>query len=162
MTFALVLDLVVAALLVVTIAYAVLLNRRLANLRRQRAELESGTAAFQRAIRSAEDGIARLKLSTEGLQQRIDGATAIQNDLAFLVDRAESLADRLEGGVRAARSAPGGDAVASNVRPLKAGRAATTATAATTTAAKPVTPTAGREPRSEAERALLQALAGGH
>jgi hypothetical protein len=154
MAWSIILDLLVSVLLVVTIAYAVVLNRRLVSLRRQRGELEGGTAAFQQAVRSAEDGIARLKVTTEALQKRIDAATALQSDLAFLVERGESAAERLETGVRATRPAAGGRGPTSNVRSMKAGKPEPAPAAASSSAAEE------RAPRSETERALIRALAG--
>ncbi len=159
MAWAIVLDLIVSLLLVLTIAYAILLNRRLSSLRRQRAELESGTTAFQNAIRSAEDSIARLKVTAEGLQATVDKAASAQNDLSFLIERSEGLADRLETGVRASRAAPAGGAATAGGRGLVRDRGEPPPTAA-----KPAVSTAAakeRAPRSETERALLRALAGG-
>ena len=157
MVWSIVLDLVVSLLLVLTIGYAVLLNRRLGSLRRQRAELESGTTAFQAAIKSAEDSIARLKVTAEGLQATVDKAAAAQNDLSYLIERSEGLADRLETGVRASRAAPGGSPSAT-VRNLGKDR-----NDPPLTAAKPAAAGAAKDrvPRSETERALLRALAGG-
>jgi hypothetical protein len=166
MVWSIVLDLVVSLLLVLTIGYAVLLNRRLGSLRRQRAELESGTTAFQAAIKSAEDSIARLKVTAEGLQATVDKAAAAQNDLFYLIERSEGLADRLETGVRASRAAPGSGSTSATVRNLGKDRSDPPLTAAKpATAGVTAGPAAGaakdRAPRSETERALLRALAGG-
>jgi len=61
MPWTLIVDSVVAVLLVVTISYAITLNRRLGNLRRDRSELEKMAASFQQATVRAEDSIGKLK-----------------------------------------------------------------------------------------------------
>ena len=103
MTFSLVLDLVVAVLLVVTIGYAVVLNRRLSELRRNKADLESAASSFGAATGRAEESIARLKTTADELHQRIEKAQALRDDLVFLIERGGTAADRLEESVRAAR-----------------------------------------------------------
>lgn len=145
MIWSLLLDLLIAVLLAVTIVYAVTLNRRLGNLRGQRAELENGVAGFQQSIKRAEESVGQLKISADGLQERLDESARIQSDLAFLIERGETLADRLEKSVRAARDLPG------NSRSRPAAGAYPSASSAR--AAEPA--------RSETERELLKALAGG-
>ena len=142
MTFPLVLDILVAVLLVVTIGYAVLLNRRLGGLRRNKAELEKLAASFGDATTRAGDGIAKLKGAADDLQDRMDKAVALRDDLVFLIDRGGSSADRLEAMVRAARQADGGALKAAGPAP-----------------AKPSHGDAGEARRpSKAERDLLNAL----
>jgi hypothetical protein len=181
--FSLLLDILVAILLVVTIVYAVLLNRRLGVLRQDRAELERLTLTFADALRRAEDGIGRLKTTADALQDRIDRAQSLRDDLAFLTERGGSAADRLEDLVRTARKEAGvGPATAPAAR---AGLSAATAAAAAAavpegpkprpsapppktdptlkapaeTRPAPRNPLQGLpEPRSEAERELLKAL----
>ena len=65
MTFTLALDILVAGLLVVTIAYAVVLNRRLGMLRRDKTELEGLAANFGEATMRAGDSIVKLKTTAE-------------------------------------------------------------------------------------------------
>ncbi len=103
MTFSLALDLVVAVLLVVTIAYAVALNRRLGALRRDKAELENVAASFGEATLRAGASINTLKTTADELQERIEKAQSLRDDLVFLVERGGQAADRLEETVRAAR-----------------------------------------------------------
>jgi hypothetical protein len=56
----------------------------------------------------AEAGIPKLKKATteanHTLKERVDKAQTLRDDLAFMVERAEELATRLEGAVRAARN----------------------------------------------------------
>ena len=96
MPFSLILDIVVAVLLVATIAYAFLLNRRLAGLRRDKRELESLAATFGQATIRAEESIAKLKFTVSTLNDRVDRAEALRDDLAFLVDRGSRAADQLK------------------------------------------------------------------
>lgn len=107
MTFAMILDLVVVVLLVPTIIFAVILNNRLSILRRNREELARLIAAFNEATVRAESGIPRLKKTSEdasrSLQEKVERAQVLRDDLAFLIERAEGMAGRLESVVRDAR-----------------------------------------------------------
>lgn len=103
MTLPLILDIAVAALLVVTIVYATILNRRLTAMRRDRKELAAVAASFEKAIARAGDSVTKLRTSTENLQESIGKAESLRDDLAFLLERGGSAADRLEAAVRAAR-----------------------------------------------------------
>lgn len=163
MPFSLILDILVALLLVVTIAYAVALNRRLGMLRRDKAELEQVALTFGDATRRAEESIARLKATAGGLEGDIAKAQSLRDDLAFLTERGGNAADRLEDLVREARRETGTSAPG---KPM-------TAAPKAAPAAKPVNPVepaspapqadaSGEQdlpnPRSEAERELLKAL----
>ena len=103
MTLSLILDIAVAGLLVMTIVYAIRLNRRLTVMRQDRDELAAIAANFDKAASRAGDSIAKLKASTESLQEGVRKAESLRDDLAFLLDRGGSAADRLEAAVRAAR-----------------------------------------------------------
>src|SRR5215831_17125207 len=119
MTTQTILDLVVILLLVPTIVYAGILNRRLGALRRSRDELARIVASFNDATLRAEAGIPKLKKATteanQTLKERVDKAQTLRDDLAFMIQRAEELANRLEAGVRAARqdALPGAGSAAS-------------------------------------------------
>lgn len=108
LTTGMILDVVVILLLVPTIVYAVILNRRLAALRRSREELSKVVNSFNEATMRAEAGIPKLKKATteasHTLKERVDKAQTLRDDLAFMIERAEELAGRLEGAVRAARA----------------------------------------------------------
>jgi hypothetical protein len=137
------LDILVAVLLATTIGFAALLNHRLGKLRRDRDELEKTTAEFRQATAHAEDSVGKLKISTAALQEKIDKAQSLCDDLVFLIDRGGTTADRIESEVRATRkhrNAPG-------AKPLSP-------------AAKPRAKADGSDglPKSEAERDLLNAL----
>jgi uncharacterized protein DUF6468 len=101
--FSMVLDIMVAGLLVVTISYAVMLNRRLRTLRQDKSELEKLAIKFADATVRAEESTSRLKKTAEELRNGIDKARSLRDDLKFLIDRGSSTCDRLEDSVRVAR-----------------------------------------------------------
>jgi len=117
MTISTILDVVVILLLLPTIVYAVVLNRKLSVLRKSREELSKVVNSFNEATMRAEAGIPKLKKATteanQTLKDRVDKAQTLRDDLAFMVERAEELAARLEGAVRAAR-VEGGPVAAPN------------------------------------------------
>jgi hypothetical protein len=119
MTTGTILDIAVILLLVPTIIYAVILNRRLSALRRSREELAKVVNSFNEATMRAEAGIPKLKKATteanHTLKDRVEKAQTLRDDLAFMIERAEELATRLEGAVRTAR----GEAV--NTQPAQPG-----------------------------------------
>ncbi|MBL6959404.1 MAG: hypothetical protein ISR52_10515 [Rhodospirillales bacterium] len=103
MPFSLILDILVAVLLIVTICYAMMLNRKLSGLRRDKSELEQLASTFAQSTVRAEESLNSLKNNTDGLQERIAKAQTLADDLMFLIDRGTSVADQLEDVVRSAR-----------------------------------------------------------
>ncbi|HEX9466632.1 MAG TPA: DUF6468 domain-containing protein [Alphaproteobacteria bacterium] len=101
-----VLDVVVAILLVVAIGFAYVLNRRLAAFRAARSEFEQFIERFNTAAGRAEAGVNALKLSGDAtgraLQQSILRAQALRDEIAFLIERAEPMVDRLTAAHRTA------------------------------------------------------------
>jgi hypothetical protein len=128
-------------LLVALIPFAWRLERRIAALRDAGGGLRDGAEGIAQATEAAETALARLRATAEGagrsVAERVATAEKLRDDLAFLTERAEVLADRLDGLVRQARPLPTPEPVA--------------ATAA---------PPPERSARSEAERDLLRALKG--
>jgi len=108
MPFSTILDLAIILLLVPTIVYAVILNRRLSALRKSRDELAKAVSSFNEATMRAEAGIPKIKKATHeansALQERVEKAHSLRDDLAFMIERAEEMADRLEGAVRIGRT----------------------------------------------------------
>ncbi len=141
-----ILEAVLVVLLAATLVHALRLERALGVLKRDRAALEELVSGFNASTRQAEDGIERLRQVADGagrhIARQIESAGALREDLGFLIDRAERMADRLDQQTRTARS--GG------VEPARV----------------PVVPFAAPEPepaelprvRSQAERDLLRAL----
>ena len=157
-SFAMLLDGLMIVLLVATIVYAWELNRRLATWRSDKGELEKLIERFNQAAQRAETGIATLKAASEDtgrtLNREIVKAQSLRDDLAFLIERAEPIADRLMDQTRGAR--PMASPVAHPVGPV--GEVASTTVAPPV--APPAAPLADRAdpPLSQAERNLLMAL----
>lgn len=153
--FSLILDIFVAALLVVTIAYAVTLNKRLGTLRRDKEELQKLALSFGDATVRAEESTGQLRATIDVLQEQIKKAEALRQDLVFLVERGNGTADTLEELVRRTR-----DDADVNPPPAPASRPAPSAPAPTPRPA-PKTDAADRpaaDQMSDAERELLKAL----
>ena len=104
MDFAFYLDLLMIVLLGATIVYAIILNRKLAAFRRSREDMQNFLTAFNAANERAETSIMALKdmaeQSGERLREDIEKASALNEDLSFMVDRGESIANRLEKAAR--------------------------------------------------------------
>ena len=159
MQYSLILDILVAVLLVVTIGYAMVLNKRLGHLRRDKGELENLVLSFTDATGRADNGIATLKSTADVLQDRIDKAGSLHDDLVFLIDRGSVTADRLEATVRAARDE---SAVGGVLRPEQGLTASDPATATSAGPAQNANPANRVEPAetpaSEAKKKLLKAI----
>jgi hypothetical protein len=101
------LELVLVELLVATLAQAIRLERALGVLKRDRASLESLVAGFNASTHQAESGIQRLRAAADGAGRQIETQIArsisLKDDLSFLTERGERLADRLDTQVRAVR-----------------------------------------------------------
>src|SRR5690606_33851838 len=99
--------LLLAGLLVATIAYAVLLNRRLAALRRDKEAFRALVADFTNASEKACTGMSEMRAASEttgkALKDMMDDAQALRDDLSFLIERGGAMADRLEEDVRNVR-----------------------------------------------------------
>lgn len=93
-------NILVAILLVATIAYAVILNKKLDALREAKAEMEGLILSFSETTAKAERSLAEFKAHASntgsGLKENTIKADGILSDLSYLVDRAEVVADRLE------------------------------------------------------------------
>ena len=95
-------------LLIVTLVHLLRLGRALALLKRDREPLEDLVADFAASTREAQQGIEHLRQTADGagrrIAQQIETATALRDDLAYMIERAERLADRLDGSVRHSRA----------------------------------------------------------
>jgi len=142
------LEIVLIILLGLTLMHAVRLERALGALRRERTALGEAVAGFDSSTRQAEAGLDKLHSVTQEtalqLSRKLEGAAVLKDDLAFLTERGEHLADRLEQLVRHGR--------AIEPTPPRAPQAALGP--AHHTRADQDQP----RPRSKAERDLLQAL----
>ena len=95
----LIVDIVMAGLLVATIVYASVLNRKLATLRSSKQEMEALSGRLVESSQHAERALSDLKKaaseSGDDLERRIAEAQGLVDDLRFLVDKGSGLADRL-------------------------------------------------------------------
>jgi hypothetical protein len=138
-------------------------------LKRDRAVLEALVAGFNESTRAAEAGIERLRGATDGagrqIARQIEQAQRLRDDLGFLTERGDRLAERLEGGVRSARMYADQHAVSASVAASYGAPPAERAPLAALRDAPDAGPvyaapeqSAGPRLRSEAERDLLRAL----
>ena len=101
------LELVLLGLLAGVLFQALRLERALGVLKRDRASLEQLVAGFNASTRQAEAGIERLRGAADGagrvLAKQTESALSLKDDLSFLSERAERVADRLESVVRRTR-----------------------------------------------------------
>lgn len=104
----LIINLIIIALLIPTIIYAYNLNKSLNILRQNQKSLAQLVSALNDATFKAENSIPKLKSATEhsseGLKEVVDSAKELKNDLLFINERADSLADRLENVISTSRS----------------------------------------------------------
>lgn len=148
------LELLLVGLLAATLFHALRLERALGVLKRDRASLEALVAGFNGATRQAQRGTDQLREAADGagrqLARQIDMVAALKEDLTFLIDRGDRLADRMDGLVRA------GKADAPPAAPFVAPAAAGSAGVASAGEADALTD--APRARSQAERDLLKAL----
>ena len=101
------LEIVLVVLLGATLFQAIRLERALGVLKRDRASLESLVVGFNASTHAAESGIQRLRAAAEGAGRQIESqmgkSVSLKDDLAFLTERGDRLADRLDTLVRTAR-----------------------------------------------------------
>ena len=155
----LLLEVVLIGLLAATMFHAVRLERALGVLKRDRAVLEGLVSGFNAATQQAEAGIDRLRGAVDGagrqVARQIDGATMLKDDLLFLIERGEKLADRLDLVIRQSRAdavAPAAPLPDWQAEPRQAAPAADIFDVAPETSAPRM--------RSKAERDLIRALRG--
>ena len=98
------LDVFLVVLLSLAIGYGFILNRSIVALRRDQKSLDKLATKFAEATIRAEQGITKLKSTTDGASQSLDKAVAsaglVRDDLKFLIDRGSKLADALELDIR--------------------------------------------------------------
>jgi hypothetical protein len=101
------LEIVLSVLLLATLLQALRLERALGVLKRERAALEALVGGFNMSMAQAESGIQRLHAAADGAGRQLDiqvtRSVALKDDLSFLSDRGEILADRLERLIKSTR-----------------------------------------------------------
>ncbi len=107
LTFSTGLDVLIAILLVATIAYAVSLSRKLNRLRDNKGEMEAVIARLIESTDHARTGLEGLRTHAaevgERLQQGLNQSRGRADELAFLIEKAEALSHRLDATIAAAR-----------------------------------------------------------
>ncbi len=92
-------DVALALLLIATIGYAAILNRKLSELRGAKQEMELLLGGFAKSTERAETSLRALREvageTGEMLQDGIIKGNAVADDLVFLIERAGPIADRL-------------------------------------------------------------------
>ena len=121
MALSLFLDGLIAVLLVATIGFCIVLNRRLGTSRKAQAELAGLAQVLNEATSHAQQGIEGLKHASvelgRELGDKISKAQSLNSDLAFMTEHGTDLADRLEGVVRKTTNArPNNGAVSGAAR----------------------------------------------
>lgn len=106
--FELLIDAVLAALLLTTLVYCIILNRRIRVLQDGKGELARVLKHFDESTRRASDSISVLQTTgrrvAEIMETRMERATQLSDDINYLVDQAEKIANRLEAGINIGRS----------------------------------------------------------
>lgn len=112
--FGIIADIVLIVLLMATLVYVLKLSRRLAELRQDRQAFEGLIAAFAKATAEAQQGVAELRQSAEGigreLSARIERGQNVvgelqksADDLKMLINRAEAASSKLEAAIGTSR-----------------------------------------------------------
>lgn len=100
-------EVVFAILLIAVLVYAIRLNRHIGALQKNKAELEKLLAGFVSSTERAEQALERLKSSSKEKSDALDSlvgkAETLRSDLAYMLDRGEEIANRLESGIRSGR-----------------------------------------------------------
>lgn len=104
MTLSLIIDAILILLLAVTIGFAVRLNRRLDVLRAASGDFAQMSAALAEAASRNEESLGRLKLAAGTVEEDRRQSEKLADDLRYLIEIGDGLADRLEASVKAARS----------------------------------------------------------
>ncbi|MEK9679225.1 MAG: DUF6468 domain-containing protein [Rhodospirillaceae bacterium] len=99
-----ILDIFLIVLLCMAIGYGFALNRRIVALRKDQKNLEKLAASFADATAKAESSVYQLKATTDSaglaLQETVTRSEGVRDDLEFLIDRANKIADLLEEDIR--------------------------------------------------------------
>lgn len=140
------LDGIITILLVVTISYCWRLSKKIALLNESRHELNQFLENFNSAIFRAENNITQLKVlggdADEKLCEHIQKARFLANDLSFLMDKGEHVADDLEHKISISRSVSRN--IPSGAAPPRPSTVAKPHHAAGQQMAKPFFPTTGK------------------
>lgn len=103
----LLINLIIIGLLLPTIVFAYRLNKNLEILRANQGSLSKLVQALNDATFKAENSIPKLKTvtehSSENLKEVVDSAKTLKDDLLFINERADNLANKLENAINDGR-----------------------------------------------------------
>ena len=120
----LIIDLVMVGLLAATIAYAIILNKQIIKLRESRGEMAELIQGLNEAMTKADAGVRGLKKTAadtgEDLQRTVGKAQALRDELQFMIETADAMANRL--GTVGDRDGARGSAARTPVKPPLAAR----------------------------------------
>jgi ABC-type transporter Mla subunit MlaD len=102
-------DAIVALLLIATIGYSMVLNRRLGAVRNDREKFEVLVRSLNAASQRAEAAVTNLRVTADDLSRRlekkVEQARSLSDDLTYMIERGDGIADKLANQVRAGRDA---------------------------------------------------------
>jgi hypothetical protein len=153
MIFAIVLDCILIVFLSIALGVAFVISRKLDSLRAANADMERLSATFAESTARTEDGLSRLKLAARTNEEDRQRTEKLADDLRYLIERGDGLANRLEAAVKLARTSE-------RVVDTAVERPAPRRTRPAVKAAESWSDRdeAALQPRSQAERQLLDAL----
>ena len=102
-------DAIVALLLIATIGYSIVLNRRLGAVRNDREKFEVLVRNLNAASQRAEAAVTNLRVTADDLSRRlekkVEQARSLSDDLTYMIERGDGVADKLANQIRAGRDA---------------------------------------------------------
>lgn len=102
------LNVIMVALLVATIAYCWLLNRRIQVLQDSKSELAHLLRHFDESTQRASESIIALQTASkkigENIQARIDKANFLLDDLSFMIEKGNKMANQMEASLAVGRA----------------------------------------------------------
>ena len=106
----LIFEVILVVLLCTAISFGIILNRRIKDLRKDQENLDKLAKNFAAATSRAETSIQQLKVTSDATSQALDKtikeACGIREDLMYLMERGEKLADLLEEDIRKKEKIP--------------------------------------------------------
>ena len=160
-----ILDIVLIGMVGIGLVQAARLIKHLTGLQQGRVDMEKFVREFSATVFRAEAGIKNLKQAAretgDDLERLVDKAVMVRDELHFIVESADQIAERLTKTASTAVKAEDKTRPAATSAPSVAPVAVTNASPPpSAAAAKPATPTAAPapQPSSRAEQELLQAL----
>lgn len=100
-------DIIVVIMMVATVFYTMLVNRRLHSLQKGREDLQLFVESFGESLAQAERSVKELKQTGQTIfdviQKESEAASRLRDDLVFLTDRGERIADDLDKAITTTR-----------------------------------------------------------